>query len=127
MKMSQTPSPTELQEIQSDVGGWFTDVCRIEREVMTEGDYGEESTIEVVADNVPCGLNSVVLPGVQQVIADRQSKVADVTISLPKGTDIEIQDNVHITSQGNREFETLYVEAPQSYQSCEQAYLREVK
>jgi hypothetical protein len=113
--------------MQSDVAVWFTDVCRIEREVFTEGDYGEESTTEVVADNVPCGLNSVVLPGVQQVIADRQSKVADVTISLPKGTDIEIQDNVFLISQDDREFETLYVEAPQSFQSCEQAYLREVK
>jgi hypothetical protein len=113
--------------MQSDVAVWFTDVCRIMREIFTEGDYGEDSTFIVVADDVPCGLNSVVLPGIQQVIADRQSKVADVTISLPKDTDIQVQDDVYLTSQGDRKFETLYVEAPQSFQSCEQAYLREVK
>jgi hypothetical protein len=111
----------------TDVALWFTDVCRIERDVTTEGDYGEESTQAVIADDVPCGLNSVVLPGVQQLIADRQSKVADVTISLPMGTDIEIGDDVYLTSQDDRKFETLYVEAPQSYQTSEQAYLREVK
>jgi hypothetical protein len=126
MKMSQTPTPTELASIQESWNVWFTDTCNIEREVMTEGDYGEESTVTVVAADVPCGLTSVVLPGVQQVIATRQAKVADTTISFAKGTDIQVADDVILTSQNNRRFETLYVEAPQSYQAGEQAYLREV-
>jgi hypothetical protein len=125
--VSHTPSPTELIKVRSAWDDWLLDVASIEREVTSQGDYGEETTPEIIASGIPCGVNSTLLPGVQQLIADQLSAVADAAVSFPYGTDVQVADVVIITSQFDRRFEVLYVTAPSAVDAGVQTYTREVR
>jgi hypothetical protein len=103
------------------------DTCDLEREVTSQGDYGEEDTPQIIASDVPIGINSTLLPGVQQLVGDRLSAVADAAISFPFGTDVRVADNAIVTSQDNRRFEVLYVTAPSMMDAGVQTYCREVR
>lgn len=125
--MSQTPSPIEVARLQDNWDNWLSDTCEIWRDTLTQDEYGEVETPVMIASNVPCGVGGTILPGVQQLIASRQAKVADAVISMPYITDIEVADIIHLTSQGGRQFEVLYVPAPSNFESGMQAYVREVQ
>jgi hypothetical protein len=122
-----TPSPTELIKMRSAWDDWLVDKCDITRSTTTEGDYGQEETEEVVAANVPAGTTSTLLPGVQQLIADQLSQVADAAVTLPFGTDVQVADNLIVTSQNDRNLEVLYVTFPGGLDAGIQAYCREIK
>lgn len=123
--MSNTPSSAELTKMRGDWDAWLFDTCTIRRGTKGQDAYGETSTEGDVQSGIPCGLTTSILPGVQQIIAERQSKVADSTISFPYGTDVRVADIIVLTSQSNRRFEVLYVPAPSTFESGVQAYCRE--
>jgi hypothetical protein len=120
-------STTELAKMRDSWDNWLYDTCTITRSVVTQGDYGETEADADVHVGVKCSMTEAVLPGVQQIIAERQSRVADSMISFPFGTDVLISDVLTVTSQGNRRFEVIYVGAPSFLASGVQAYCREVK
>jgi hypothetical protein len=124
--MPTTPTPTEIIQNRAALETWMLDTADIKRKVTTQGDYGEDETWEVVAPGVACSVNALLLPGVQQLIGDRLSAVADSTICFPISVDVQVADQVVVTSKGDIQFEVLYVTSPETLDTGGVTYCREV-
>lgn len=126
--MGSTPTTDEITKARAAWGAWLPDFADIHRPTRTRDNYGGETEVDnVVEVSVSCSLSYMVLPGVEQLVADRQARVADTVIAFPHGVDVAVGDEVVILTENNRTFEVMYIGAPSLIAMGVQAYCRETQ
>lgn len=113
--MADAPSAAELERIQHDFEPLLPDRATIRRATVVEDWGGETETFTDVALNVPCSIEPLGV-GSESVIAGQLAAVQTVAITFPAGTDIRTEDDVVVTSKGNRLFHVGAVLYPETWE-----------
>lgn len=93
---------SELASLRSEVESWFTDVCQIQASVKTPDAYGGQTEgliTKVGYEAVPCEVYGGVAQDIRELFSGVTITEEMFTITLPVGTDVDVGDHVHLTSQ----------------------------
>jgi hypothetical protein len=104
--------------MQDEVETWFEDLCTIERSTVTDDAYGgrDESAPATIATGVPCLLEPGVSVGhrsLEQLTGVLRDQMI-YTVTLPAGTNCQVDDILTITSQNNLKLRVQVSMAPES-------------
>lgn len=105
----------ELDLLRQETSSWLTDTCDISREVLSDDAYGGRvETNGPVASEVPCSVQSGVAheQTVPELAALRNVHV--FTIFFSAETDVQVQDNLTITSKNNLQLRVQAVLRPET-------------
>jgi head-tail adaptor len=115
--MVDTPGLAELTSMRDEVTGWLPDLADISRITATDDAFGGQVEDGVtIATAVPCSLESGASQEQIQTIADKLTGLHLFTVTFPALTDVQADDQIIVTSQGNLELRVQAVMDPESWE-----------
>lgn len=110
-------STEELSLLRTGVESWFTDTCDVYRITKEDDEYGGEGETETrIQIGVPCMLETGAAHEQVRALMGKLQGVELVLVSLPAGTDVNVEDHLVLTSQSNMHLRVQAVMDPESYE-----------
>ncbi len=115
--MVDTPGAQELSKLRDEIVGWMPDVCDIHRVTAVDDAFGGQTETEaLVQSDVPCSLKSGAAQEQIMTIADRLTGLQLYTVTFPALTDVQVGDNIEVTTQDDLQLRIQAVMDPESWE-----------